>query len=1224
MSRDLPASAWIVEQADPDVVASLRAATGLSDVTARILASRGIGSAEEARRFLEPDLAAEWLDPMLIPGMGEAADRVAEAIGAGERILVFGDFDLDGVSAAAVACRGLRVLGAEVDAIVPHRFNEGYGLSSAAIERIASHHPALVVTVDCGISALAEVDALRARGIDVVVTDHHEPGDAVPVGVPVANPKLSADCPSRDLAGAGVSLKLLDAVGARLGQPDTWRDFTDLASLGTVADVVPLRGENRALVTHGVQRIRRDPRVCLASLAAVAGAQTESLGSDSIAFALAPRLNAAGRMADPQVALDLLLADDPIRADELARALDEHNRVRREAEDDLTEAALALAERTYDGERALVLAGEGWHEGVKGIVASRLVGLYRVPAILFAIEDGVAKGSGRSAGTVDLFKAVEACADVVERFGGHEAAVGLTVREERLEEFRSRFLAELDALPAERFATATCIDAELALDDVSVEMGTELKLLEPFGHSNPRPLLASRSVFMNGRSKVGKTGTHLKFTAFDGASSVPAIAFRCKDIDRLADTDSLVDLAYEIDVDEWRGRRRVQLLVRDVHAGLAPPEGPAAALVAELFERADELLAREEYAGVEDAASFHTKLAGVTFEGRQDVLERLEGGAPLRVERQPENPHDPNAVALFDAHGSQVGFLNRRLAAVLAPVIDKGVEYDVEVSEVTGGDAGRSRGVNVVVSRRDLSEESADLEAARKETRAELAAMPPAVLEAELVRRFIGDGALHDAQRRSLDELAAGRNTLTVMATGRGKSLIFHLHAARTALRDGGASVFVYPLRALVADQAYHLGETFSEVGLSVRTVTGESSDAERAEAFGALRDGMLDVVLTTPEFMHFHAEKFVGTGRVRFVVVDEAHHVGLARTGHRPAYMQLGTAFDKLGAPTVLAVTATASDDVADQIKKLLGIQSVVLDPTVRENLVLEDGRGCPDKDARVAALASSGDKVVIYVNSRDKSVQLARMLRKRVPALAHSVAFYNGALSRSVRHAVERAFRVGDLKVVVSTSAFGEGVNIPDIRHVVLYHLPFNDVEFNQMAGRAGRDGAIARIHLLYGERDAQINRAILTSGAPAAEDMRDIYRVLRKLHAAEGAEFEITNKDVAERAAAIRGERRKRGERDEDGAPLPGFDLDERGVSTTIGILRELHLVASEGHGAYRRLSVLPAPGKVDLTASVRYAEGLEEIEEFEAFREWALSATPDELLHRFNRPILPTRD
>ncbi len=1168
--------------------------------------SRHVDTLAGVRAFLEPSLDRDWPETADVPGMAAAADRVTRAIQSGERIVVFGDFDLDGISAAATATLGLRALGAYVDATVPHRFTEGYGLSEAALERVIGMDPALVVTVDCGISNAVEVEVLRARGIDTVITDHHEPGPDVPTGVPVADPKLAEGAPP--LAGAGVALMLVRAVGERLGRPDVWRTLTDLAMLGTVADLVPLTGANRALVADGLDSVRRDPRPGVAALAAVAGVETASLTSEQVAFGLAPRLNAAGRMADPAIALALLQSDDPVRASELAHALDEHNRLRQAAEADLLELALAEAARVYHpGDRVLVVAGPDWHEGVRGIVASRLVNRFGVPALVFCIDGDQAQGSGRSVPGVDLYQAVADLGDMLTRYGGHAMAVGATLPTGRLDEFRAALRTRFATLSDEAFTAGIDIDAEVPLDALSRELAAELSLLGPFGFANRRPLLGAYGVFMNGRKRVGKTEDHLRFTAYDGVTAVPSIAFRCPAVDTMVDVESAVDLAFELESDAYRGVERIQLLVRDISVR-APGVSGAADLIDDLFEHAEEIVARGEYAGIGDAECFHTKLAGVTFEGRQQVVARLEPGVPLRLERQPGNQFDANAVALYDPLGDQVGFLNKRLAAVLAPVLDAGVEYDVEVADITGGADGESLGVNVLLQRRGV-DAGPDADAARRaaERRAELSGLAPGELDAALTHHFIGDRELHAAQVEALEHLAAGRSTLAVMATGRGKSLIFHLHAAREAITHGRASVFVYPLRALVADQAYALEDRFAEIGCAVATVTGETSAAARDAAFEALSAGALDVVLTTPEFLDHHAQRFAATGRVGFLVIDEAHHVGLSRAGHRPAYARLGRVAGALGGPTVLAVTATAPDDVASAIVAELGTNALVLDPAVRDNLAIADRRGAEDRVAYIANIAAQGDKLIVYVNSRDVSVKLARQIRTRLPDLTHRAVFYNGGMTREARHAVERAFREGDITVVVATSAFGEGVNIGDVRHVVLYHLPMGEVEFNQLCGRGGRDGRPATVHLLFGEKDARLNRMILESSAPSREDLGALYLTLKDIAADAGDAIEITNAELAERVRHRR----------------PRSALNDRGVSTGIGVFRELGLVSGEGSGAYRRLSMLPAPeGKLDLADSVRYAEGLDELADFEAFRVRAFEAAADELLHAFDRPILPT--
>jgi single-stranded-DNA-specific exonuclease len=845
-----PKKRWTTASVDDAAVAALSRVAGVSGLVARLLVARGI-----------TDSARDGRAPASLPGIPECAAEVARAVRAGERIAVFGDFDADGVTATAVLTLGLRSLGADVTPVLPHRVTDGYGLGESSVARLLDMRPDLVVTVDCGIASADEVAELTDAGVSVVVTDHHEPSGQVPVGVPLADPRLPGAA-FDGFAGAGVALKLLHACGETLGSPDAWLDVVDLAALGTIADVVPMLDENRALVAYGLDRMRRDPRPGVAALCEVAGVKVEALDAEHVAFGLAPRINAAGRMAHPDDALELLTTDDPDEARRLAAVLDGHNRARQAVEKDLLTTASALAEAVFaPGDRAIVLAGEGWHEGVRGIVAGRVAGTYGVPVLLFCVEAGVARGSGRSAAGVDLHAAVAACDEHITRFGGHAAAVGVTLPADALPRFEECLKTSLASVPAAMFEPMLAIDAHVALSDMDREVAAEIGALAPFGHGNRRPMLASTGVFMDGRKRVGADATHLKFSAYDGLASLPAIAFRCPDIQTIAGTASAVDLAYHLDVDEWQGRERVQLLVHDIAVHESSSDAPAAGLVDELFADAERILARADYAGIEEAESFHTKLAGVTFEGRQEIVARLAEGTPLRLDRHTHNEFDACACALFDPQGDQVGYLNRRLAAVLAPAIDAGADYEVVVSDVTGGSEGASLGVNVLVARRG---DAGGVGVADDATtaRAELAGLAPAALDKELARRFIGDRTLLAAQTASLAHLASGRSCLTVMATGRGKSLIFHMHAARLALAHGRASVFVYPLRALVADQAYHLAASLAAVGMRCTQLTGETAPGARDVIFAALASGEVDIVLTTPEFLDRHAPRFAAAGR--------------------------------------------------------------------------------------------------------------------------------------------------------------------------------------------------------------------------------------------------------------------------------------------------------------------------------------------------------------------------
>ena len=1224
---------------DEATVSDISRACGLRPLTARLLVARGHTTPAAVQRFLTPSLQRDWLPPEGIPGLQQVADCVQAAIQAGTRILVFGDFDVDGITATAISVRGLRALGADVAGLIPHRYEEGYALSEAAVQRgMRQFSPGLVMTVDCGISCGQEVQRMLQQGLAVAITDHHEPGEHVPQDVPVADPKLEEGNPSHELCGAGVALKLICLLGQRLGQPQLWRQFTDFAALGTVADLMELAGENRALVADGIARINADPRPCLAALLATCNVAPGGIDSTKLSYSLIPRINAAGRMGDATVALDLLLSDEVEQAQALAAQLDAINTQRREAEAQLTQQVNETLEAQFADEPVIVVGGKGWHEGVKGIVASRIARTYKRPAIVFGIdEQGVARGSGRTFGGVNLFELAGSASELYQRYGGHSAAIGITLPADALPELRSRLGEELSRLALQQPAQGVAVDALVGLDECTVEGFEELELLQPFGAGNRLPLLAAENVFLERRGTVGKQGNHFRYEATDGASRVAGIFFGPQGLEGLVACEGSCDVVFEPSVDEWQGRKTAKLMTRDiiVHDAAPEPLSEVQAHVEELFAHEAEIVDTGEYAGITQAARFNTKVVGVTFENRQELLAGLEAGVELELVRHPENEMDENAIGVHLPGGAQLGFLNRHLAKRLAPVMDAGTFYDAAVTAVTGGpgegqvrEAGplgvrdpgvtsRSYGVNIVVRRPDLerAEEQLQQQGAQElgRLRGQWASVPAGELDECLREALIGEHELHAAQAETLANLAAGLSTLTVMATGRGKSLIFHLHAARTALRQHRASIFVYPLRALVADQAYHLQATFSRFGLEVRVLTGETAAEERARIYEGLAQGSIDIILTTPEFLCIHAQKFQATGRIGFVVVDEAHHIGLAKAGNRPAYAELSQALATLGHPLVLAVTATAGDEEARLICQALGIQRLVLDATVRENLHIDDRRDLRDRDHYIASLIAAGGKCIVYVNSREQSMGITRSLRRLLPELGPRISFYNAGLSKPDRKRIEAAFRSGELVAIVSTSAFGEGIDIPDVRHVVLYHLPFSSIEFNQMAGRVGRDGQESQVHLLYSYGDARINQSILASGAPVREAMVALYRTLCAAQQAadgQGEEgFAITNSELASQAQRLLAH---------------GVRIDEGGVSCGIAVFRELGFLETSGRGVARRIRMVPGPERMQLSASVRYREGLGQIENFEAFRQWALSAPAEELLARFNRPILPSED
>jgi single-stranded-DNA-specific exonuclease len=635
---------------------------------------------------------------------------------------------------------------------------------------------------------------------------------------------------------------------------------------------------------------------------------------------------------------------------------------------------------------------------------------------------------------------------------------------------------------------------------------------------------------------------------------------------------------------------------RSARSGQAESRDGLSAFVDRAFAKAKEY-ADDRYATIGGASQFHTKLVGVSFEGRQDTIAGLRVGTELVLERQPANEFDANAIAV--RYGAlQLGFVRKQIAKHLAPLIDSGARYNARVESLTGGPSAgsgqvRHRGVNIYMWR--------DVEAAVRSSPSTTAlhayAQDDTSSAEDVVRRaLIGDAQPHPSQVQALERIETGRNTLLVLGTGRGKSFCFQYPAALRALEGGGKTLVIYPLRALANDQYEALIRKLDPLGLRIYRANGSISHDEREELFAALREGAWDIVLATPEFLEFHRDEFAGKSVPSFLVVDEAHHVYESR--HRAAYGRLGATIATLGTPQVLALTATANDEAFAQIVRDLRIDAWVIDPTVRENLRVIDVRESKDKQAYLTNLFASGDKGIVYCNSRKEATKLAQTLRKK---LGDAVMFYHAGMPTPERQEVERYFREGELRAIVATSAFGEGIDLPDVRHVVLYHLNFDFTEFNQQAGRAGRDGAPAQIHLLFGQSDRTINEFIIDREAPTLNVLRALYRGLRGL-----AHDDVVRMSFVEIARTLELDK-----------------VNERTVSSAVHIFDDEGLVELGEDDDGRYIRFLRIDGKVDLERNERFAEGEAERESFKRFCDLVLTARADDLERIINRPIYPQR-
>jgi single-stranded-DNA-specific exonuclease len=555
-----PVLRWMmVPPPDPVVVDRLARALGIPAALAALLVQRGQAAEADARTFLRPAVTG-LSDPGTLAGISEAVEAIAAAVRAGGTILVHGDYDVDGQCATALLTRALRAAGADVVGFVPHRLRDGYDFGAAGLAAAQRAGASLVVTCDCGITAVDTVRAARAAGIGVVVTDHHLPGAELPPALAVVDPQRADDTSgAKGLCGTGIAFKLVQALVPALGLPPNLPyHLLDLVALATVADVVPLVGENRILVRHGLRLLADSRWPGLRALIAASGLEGKELRAGHMGYILGPRLNAAGRVGDAAEGLRLLLTDDPAEAAELARRLEGLNVERQSLDQRMLEEALAQVEQAGDPERdaSFVLAGDGWHPGVVGIVASRVVERYGRPAFLIAFDGDVGKGSGRSISRFDLHAALLACGDLLERYGGHQMAAGLTIRRDRLDEFRERFggIAR-EALGPDDLGPEQRVDLELALREATPELERMCRHLEPCGSGNASPVFGVRGVRLTGRSRVGSG--HLKGTLDDGTTRLPAIGFQWADrVPWLA--DGLVDAAFRLEPNEWNGHTTLQ------------------------------------------------------------------------------------------------------------------------------------------------------------------------------------------------------------------------------------------------------------------------------------------------------------------------------------------------------------------------------------------------------------------------------------------------------------------------------------------------------------------------------------------------------------------------------------------------------------------------------------------------------------------------------------------
>lgn len=558
---------WEYYQTNENEVEEIKNDNNISELLAKVLINRGIKEKDEISKFLYPKIE-DLNDPFLLNDMNIAVDRILLAKDRGEKVTVYGDYDVDGITSIAVMVKFFRELGINIEYYLPSRLEEGYGLNNDALLKIKNNGTDLLITVDCGISAYNEVEYAKSLGMEVIVTDHHECPEVLPDTIAVIDPKRPDNTyPFNALAGVGVTFKLIQAISLKLElDRKKYLKYLDIVCLGTVADIVPLVNENRVIVKYGLMLVRETKNIGLRALIKLSG--YNKIDSSLISFGLAPRINACGRMGKADLALELLLTNDITEAENIASELNNINKERQEVEKHIMDDAVKIIEegKLYEDD-VIVVGKEGWHHGVIGIVASKITEMYYKPSILVCFEDGVGKGSGRSVEGFDLHKALNACINDLSRFGGHEMAIGLTINQSSFENFRKNIneyaknVIDKDKVPTIK------VDSEINADMISLDKLSELEILEPYGEANPMPIFVYKNIRVEG-IRLLSNDRHLKLMLKDGSAIFDAIAFNMGDRQYSFKVGDKIDVLHYLDINRFNNLEKVQLNVKDIKKSL--------------------------------------------------------------------------------------------------------------------------------------------------------------------------------------------------------------------------------------------------------------------------------------------------------------------------------------------------------------------------------------------------------------------------------------------------------------------------------------------------------------------------------------------------------------------------------------------------------------------------------------------------------------------------------
>ena len=1172
---------WELREAEERAVTNLVTELDISSITARILANRGYNNPAQVRDFLDCSLD-KMHDPYAFQDMKEAVKRIKRAVDKGEKIVIYGDYDVDGITSTALLMNYLAEQGGDVDFYIPNRLTEGYGLNKSALRTLAQEETELVITVDCGIKGHEEIGLVNELGLDIIVTDHHTVPPKLPKAAAVINPKRKdSTYPFAELAGVAVAFKLVQALELEQGAAmPTAQDYLGLVTLGVIADIVPLRDENRIIANLGLEQLsnlsKEEPG--LFALAEVAGCLDKEVSTGHIGFGMAPRINACGRLGSPELGVELLLSSSYQQADDLAQKLDDLNDRRQQLSQEMQDEAEALIEQLdLDKEWILVLASPNWHSGVIGNVASDLNEKYHRPVVLIAIEEGVGKGSARSISGFNIHDALLAQEEILESFGGHEQAAGLSVREENiallqesLNQYAHKRLQKSDLLRRRK------VDARVDLEEISFALIEELDSLAPFGCANPSPRLMVDGVKISDYKLVGNNEDHLKLTAQDGALRIDGIAFSHREAKTELDIkDNNVSLIFSPEINCWQGRKNLQLNVKGIKV-------PLSSKIEELFiqdQLEEETREREFFVEVVGGAE------------KQSRIKELEMGEELNLAvRRDDNS---KSVAVLTVDGAELGYLAQE-ESNLARKLELGVQYQALTANVYQTAEG-SFNLHLLL-KEETKEEYYSQQSRREDIKAKLKdkSRDQAL---ETLSQELYDSARTQIGEDTWSSLLEGDNILSVINPAQNKDQISLSFAALKAIREEKMSILVYPFKSILEERFPILEQKLIQLGLEVCRGITSLTDSAEINLLSQLRAQECDLLVCTAEFLQTGLiELRELKSSLGLMIIEEVDYF------LEPRFCEpLVDIIAKLNHPLLLAVTSAVTKVEIARLLKRFNFDNHKISNYNKSSLELKDRSNVRVKDDYLQELISVEQQTIIYVNQAQKSRRLAQELRDELDC-KDKIAFYHEDLTREEQSYLRRKFLAEEVNILTATPSLNEVWGLENIDSVVFYDPCFNSYNFKYLANQAVKSGA-GELYLLYKAEEIEENKELLKKSLPNWELLKELYILLSK-NKNKAGKITISGQELLSQLNSTL-----------------NFKVTKEFLINCLDIFAELDLLQrTKGEGGSIKLLDKPQQ-KLDLSTSIRYNEYVV-LEEVFSYLEELIKQEESELLKSITETYLIT--